>query len=351
MSIRKIKILILLLLTLAVGIWFWFQLSLIFTSGNIGLSHLIWSVISFLVFIIFLLINFLVLEIFWLILILIVLITVSFFLFFDFNLFYLAGLVLLIIALLLSYRLIQFEKKSRLKIAFWKTWKRGLPWTLTVLILIIALVYYFNPLLKITQQEIKIEPRIIGLLLKPASGFLGGILPFYNPKMTVDEMVTMSLMTSGQVQLSQELLTPELIQGLQEIGAGELDIGQILKDPQIMKMLEKELPKQAKKIDPWLLAQQRKELSKTFGIQVKGDETFDILISKLLNEKLKDFIGPYAKEISFGIAVALFFFLRFLSIPFGWLAILLAWLLSKILVWLKVLKIEKVMKEGEEIRI
>jgi hypothetical protein len=93
------------------------------------------------------------------------------------------------------------------------------------------------------------------------------------------------------------------------------------------------------------LAEQSENLSKQFGIEIKGDEELPELFERIVNTKMNEYLGPYRKYISIGLAFGLFFALRAVMIPFGLLVLLLAGVTIKILEVLKVVQIKKEQKE------
>jgi hypothetical protein len=62
-------------------------------------------------------------------------------------------------------------------------------------------------------------------------------------------------------------------------------------------------------------------------------------------------VGPAIGVLPFISAILIFVVLRLVFIPLGWLIILLALLIFQFLRIFKFVKIEKVMKEGEDVRI
>jgi len=92
---------------------------------------------------------------------------ISFLFSFGFKLEY---FIVLIIALLLFYLASEKavnEKKNRIKIEVIRVLKRGLPFVLTGLILIISTVYYFSPLILTGQNEIIIPRPLFDKIVEP----------------------------------------------------------------------------------------------------------------------------------------------------------------------------------------
>ena len=351
MTPKQVKQLIFALLMIGIAVLFWARLAAFFTDANVGLNQLIQIGISLLVFFVVFLFFSILVEARKIAYPVYLVSIFSFFLFFPVkNYIYLAASAIFFLLLVIAYEIMTREREDRLRLTLRRIWARGLPLVVVGISLSVATCYYFNPLLKIGQEKIEIPVGWIGLAIKPFSGIFGKVLPFYSPEMTIDELLAGgAMLEEGQIQ--PEAISPELLAKFSEKGLGGLDINELLKNPEIASLLKEEMGAHAKKTDPGLLARQRQEFAKSFGVELKGDETLDMVLAKVLNSKLGEFIGPYAKVISIGIAVALFFFLRLMGIILAWVAMLVAGLLFIILKATKVIRVEKVMKDGETVQI
>lgn len=372
MTLPKVKILIFALLMFLVTIYFWWQLSLFFSQGFADLKHLLYLAISWLIFLVLTLLFFVLVESRNTIYLTYILGLACFFLFFPFSIsgvigqvdilnnissgalttvIYITCLFVFLILLIIGYELIMKERYERLTLSLRKIWKRGLPLIILGLSLIISVVYYFNPLLNLEQEQIHIPPQVFTFLMKPLGGIIGNMLPFYDPDMTIDEILTAGTMMEGGAMPSFEYISPELMEQLGSIDLENLDINELLENPEIGGLIKQEMSSQTEKVDPSILQAQRAELEKSLGITIQGDETFDILLARIVNSKLKDFIGPYAKEISIGIAVALFLALRLIAKLFSFVIIILSRIFFNVLLLLKLIQKDQVMREGEIIKI
>ncbi len=346
----KIKHLILALFMFLATILFWGYLSLFFKSAS--LSHLVYLILSWLLLLIFLLLFSVLIKRRNLIFLTYILGLASFFLFFPFSQelvvgSYLIGLLLFLLCLIIGTELMLLEKEQRLMLRLKKIWKRGLPWAITGIALMIALVYYFNPLVNINQEKIEIPTEVFSFILKPASGIVGKMIPFYDPEMTIDETLASNMVLQGQGLALQEIPL-DLIDKIDFENLEDIDINKLLKDPEVKSFLKE----QAKEggVDQSLLAEQRKQLSASLGVELKGDETMEVILANLVNSKLGEFVGPYSREISFGIAVALFFVLQLVGKLFALLAVIITQVVFSILHVCKIVKIEEKMKPGEVIK-
>jgi len=346
----KIKHLILALFMFLATILFWGYLSLFFKS--VSGAHLGYLALSWLIFlIIFLLLNVLT-KSRNIIYACFIISLGCFFLFFPFSQelivgSYFIGLLLFLLCLVIGTELMLLEKEQRLIIRLRKIWKRGLPWAITGIALMIALVYYFNPLVNLNQEEIEIPTEVFSFLLKPASGIMGKIIPFYDAEMTIDETLASNMVLQGQGPTPQEIPL-DLIDKIDFENLEDININELLNDPEVKSFLKE----QAKEggVNQALLAEQRKQLSETLGVELKGDETMEVVLANLVNSKLDEFVGPHSREISFGIAIALFFVLRLVGKLFALLAVIIAQIVFAILHVCKIVRIEEKMKPGEVIK-
>jgi len=138
--------------------------NVLFESGS-----WIWPCTGFLILLIFLSLNWLLTKSKAIQLITLSFVLISFFLIFGFKLEYLAVLVIALLFFVFgSYRAIH-EKKLRVKIRIYRILKRGLPYILTGLSLIIATVYYFSPLAFQGQNQIQVPRFLFDIVIQPIS--------------------------------------------------------------------------------------------------------------------------------------------------------------------------------------
>lgn len=356
MTSIKIKVIAFALLMVLITVFLWWQLSLFLTKGFADLSHLVYIGIGWLLFLAFSLVFLVLVENRNIVFVSYIFGIESFFLFFvgaeklTLGIYGIATLVFLLLVII-SYERILKEKQERLTMVLRKIWKRGLPFIVLGLSLIIAVTYYSNPLLKLGQQEIKIPSEVFRMLLKPASGIISNILPFYDENMTIDEILTTGSMIEGANPSSLEHLdiSQELLQGIDLENLQNLDINELLQSPEIGEMVREQMSQQTEQMPASVLDQQRKALEQSLGITIKGNETFDMLIAQVVNEKLKEFVGPRAKEISLGIAVALFFVLRLVGKIFSFIIIIFARMILSLFLLLNLAEKKQIAKQGETI--
>lgn len=348
---KEIKQIILGVLIISSTAFFWWRLRVLFVSKQITWQYLLYSSLAYVFCLGFFLLLCLLSNNRRITYLASFLTSITFFIFFKFNYFYLIGIVFFNLLLILGYEMIKREQNDRIRARLKNFWKRGIPFIVIGFSLIISLVYYFNPLLKISQDKININPQVVGWIIKPFGGMFSKFIPFYDPDMTVDQLISSQSMLSGE-QLRPSSLPPELLEIIDINQIKEMGVGDLLKDSQFGDLLKDQLGSSINKVDQSWLALQRNEFGKTLGIQLNGNEKMEDILVKIINSRMGEFIGPYASGISIGIAVTLFFVVRLASkFVIGLLAMIFAQILFWILEIIGFVKIEKVPKEAEVVLI
>ncbi len=134
----------------------------------------IWPSIGLLILSVFLSLNWLLTKSRTILLTTLVFILITFLLTFGFEIEFLAVLVLSLFFFVFgSFRAIS-EKEDRIKINSIKIVKRGLPYIMTGLALVIASAYYFSPLSTLGQERIEIPRPFFDNIIGPASEVFEG---------------------------------------------------------------------------------------------------------------------------------------------------------------------------------
>lgn len=86
--------------------------------------------------------------------------------------YYFIVMVLIFLTFLIYRARVQYEKKMRIKMHFWRILRKGLPLMFTAVCLLVALTYYFSPSLGefSSKVEFQIPRSLIDTILKPFSG-------------------------------------------------------------------------------------------------------------------------------------------------------------------------------------
>lgn len=148
----------------------WFGLkSFLFESGG-----WVFPSVSFLVLLVFLNLNCLLTRSKIILLITLVFVLTSFLFTFGISLNYLAVLFAVLLLFMFGFSQAIDEKQNRIKIQMSKILHKGLPFVLTGLSLLIAVVYYSSPLALQGQDEIKIPRPLFDAISQPVINIVGG---------------------------------------------------------------------------------------------------------------------------------------------------------------------------------
>jgi len=93
------------------------------------------------------------------------------------------------------------------------------------------------------------------------------------------------------------------------------------------------------------------QLSEQFGVNLEGDEKLEDVLYQVVNQEINKFSQPYQQYMPLGFTLGVFFALKVIGVILMWLVILLSWLIFKILVSIKAIKIQEkaVLKEVIEV--
>ena len=297
----NVKILCLVIFFFLFGMNFWLSLFNFFQLGNSNVFGLIYLILSWLSWLIISSIFYLLIDNRKIIYPFILVVWVFFFFFFPVFI-YLPWLLSGFILTVLGYELIRKEKKQRIDLCLRKIYKKGIGLILVSACLLVSVVYYYNPLLKLDQNKIEIPVEFTSMILMPASAFINKIIPIYDQEATIEDMLSIGVVLGGSLDLS-------------------------------------------------LIDAKKQELSDSLGVDIKGNETIDMLITNMINFQINQFVGPYSKEISVGIAVALFFLFKFFG-KFLWLfGFIISKIVIQMLLFFNFIKKERVSKLAEVLKI
>lgn len=203
--------------------------------------------------------------------------------------YYFIVLVLIFISLIFYQKRVKHEEKARIKLHFWRIFKKGLPLVFTFVCILVSLAYYFSPSLGTSKIKLEIPQSLFDAILKPIEGLIQEKLP----------------------------------QGI------NLDI----------------------EVDKILPFDQKKDMEKQFGIKVeKGDTGRDVLY-KLVNTRITSLGGAYKNYIPIALAIGLFFVLRIVSILLIAFVVLFSYFAVRILIAMGFAKIVTKSIEMEDIEV
>lgn len=204
-------------------------------------------------------------------------------------LYYFIVLVLVFISLIIYQKRVKHEEKARIKLHFWRIFKKGLPLVFTFVCILVSLAYYFSPLLGEGKVKFEIPRSLFNVILKPIEGLIQTKLP----------------------------------QGIN-------------------------LDSEASKILPF---DQKKDIEKQFGIKIEESDTGRDMLYKIVNAQLGNLGGSYNKYIPIVLAIGVFFTLRILSIFLIACIVLFSYFAVRILILTGFAKIVTTTIEMEDIEI
>lgn len=211
-------------------------------------------------------------------------------------------------------RRMRAEYESSLAFSTSKILKAGLPIYFTAASLIIALFYYQEVSVKNNIASTVVPRAAVDLSLRFLTGAVSDLqgIPDANSLMTVDEFLAQNL--EGQLK----------------------EQGTSLKSLPQRQIAE-------------IIAGQRNELAKRYGIQVKGGERLADVLHRTITSKVEEILGPYARFLPFISGLTFFFALRVLTFPLYFIVVTAVALLITFLHAVKIIKSEKKQIEVERL--
>lgn len=208
------------------------------------------------------------------------------------------------------------EKEACFKIQLSRILSTALILLFTGLALIAASFHYFYQV-KFPPEAFEISPNLTNFVIQRLDEFLGNgrLGETISLNMTIDEYLETNLLKSGEMSATQ------------------------LKDPRIRALINKEIDKA------------RDELNRQYGLHLTGQEKIAQVIASFITVKINQILGPYRKYIPLALAFGLFIALRAIGFIYVNIVLGMVWVLLKLLVIFKLVRIEKVMAEKEVIRI
>ncbi|MFY9462899.1 MAG: hypothetical protein WAP52_01800 [Candidatus Sungiibacteriota bacterium] len=208
--------------------------------------------------------------------------------------------------ILLATQRIRSEYALSIGFSVSKTLKAGLPIYFTALSLVITLFYYQQIAERERPAENIIPRGAVDLSLRVLSGAVSDLrgIPPTNSLMTVDEF------------LAQNLESQLKMQGISSRAITQKEIAQ-------------------------LIAEQRNELAKRYGIQMKGGERLADVLHRTITGKVEELLGPYARFLPFLSALAFFLALRTFAFPLYFIVVGFTALLIVLLRAATIIKSEK----------
>lgn len=273
------------------AVFCWYFLKYAFYVGNLSLGCWIIGIILFLLWNIVLCLATLLIKNKLILFSSFVVSLILFFIFFHNEFLYcFIALIILLLCFWFASNRIKKEEEVQVSLNFWRIWKRGLPIFITALCLLISVAYYFSPgTLEIKEAKIKIPRESFNSTIKPLENFIEKRFP---QGVSLDSP-------------ANKLITPE----------------------------------------------QRNDLEKQFGIKITTNDKIRDVLYKIVDYQLNTATTPYRKFVPLGLAIILFITLRIAAIIYIPFLILFSYLVLKLLIAIKFIRIEIEKKEVESVKL
>jgi len=273
------------------AVFCWYFLKYAFYVGNLSLGCWIIGIILFLLWNIVLCLATLLIKNKLILFSSFVVSLILFFIFFHNEFLYcFIALIILLLCFWFASNRIKKEEEVQVSLNFWRIWKRGLPIFITALCLLISVAYYFSPgTLEIKEAKIKIPRESFNSTIKPLENFIEKRFP---QGVSLDSP-------------ANKLITPE----------------------------------------------QRSDLEKQFGIKITTNDKIRDVLYKIVDYQLNTATTPYRKFVPLGLAIILFITLRIAAIIYIPFLILFSYLVLKLLIAIKFIRIEIEKKEVESVKL
>lgn len=208
------------------------------------------------------------------------------------------------------------EREISFKISLGKIFRVGLPIFFTGLALLISSFYYFFNINEVKNGQFEVLQESQGFALVGdlvLEAVVGPDIKNLSFKLSVDDFITQIIKQKSG--LDENFLGDERFSGALKQGVEGF----------------------------------KQEINQTYGLDLRGDETVASVIRIFINDKIKSAFGPYQKYIPLVFAIAMFLALKAVSFIYVWLVIFFSWLLYRLLLALRIIRIGKEMAEKEAI--
>lgn len=118
-------------------------------------------------------------------------------------------------------------------------------------------------------------------------------------------------------------------------------------DQVLVKLLRQKLG--SKDIPVNVIAIEREEFAKKYGINIKGGEKISDVFYRAVTDYISRLLGPYQQYLPFAAAAAFFLAFKTLTIPLYYATVFFTFLLIKLMFWSKILRSEKQQVEVEKL--
>lgn len=256
----------------------------------------------------------------------------SVFLWFGFTAYIVIAFAVFLISFLLSDFYQRRESATFLKFSFRKTSKIAQSFLFTALTLLIAFLVFLSP--KIIGGKLELPRPVFDAVFPQLEKIYSSQIPGFSGEMTVDEYLLLQGLTEGAFKGTplESVQIPKDLQGLENL------LVSIQTGPLGASFQQ-------------ALQQGRSQLSKAFGVEIKGDEKMKDVLYQMISNQFSSNIQKYKQLGTVILILVLFFFIRGIFGIIGILYFPLALLIFKIFKATGFFKTEKETVEREKITI
>ena len=246
--------------------------------------------------------------------------------------------------LFLSQITLSKERENLLKISFCHLSQKGCGILLTGAAILISILLFLSP--RILGGEINLPRPLFDLAWPMTEKFFASQFPGFFGDMTVDQFLMLQMYPNIDELLEKYLKsqTPKQTPGPTLPFQGQIEI-------EFYKEIQKQLDEAKKGISQEVLQKGREELAKTFQIdkKLKGDEKMKNVFYEMVSNLIAKNVKSWEKFGMIGLILIFFMLIKTVSIIFNYVALLISWIIFKILIAIKFFMIRTVKVDKEEI--
>ncbi|MFH2104762.1 MAG: DUF456 domain-containing protein [Parcubacteria group bacterium] len=276
--------------------------------------------------------------------------TVSFFIFFPFKVLSVAAAFFLLIVLVLTFLSIKEERKVRIKVSVYKILRRGFPVVLTMLAIVLAISYYVSSVEDIKDNGVQIPRQSFDSSTDVLESYIAkAYIPGFNKNMSVSE-ASFQLMRN---EFSQEGASWREMKIANDLESTLVAEGVDVDDNQaVMEAMQDNQVVHDKALELYQETEADDNLLGSLGLgDVTSNQPIIDAAYNALNDKINDLLGPYRSIVPIAFAVTFFLMLQFFTFFIKWAVYGTVWLLFIALKAVGFIRIIKVPKEIEEIKL
>lgn len=209
------------------------------------------------------------------------------------------------------------ERSQRLKLRAFSAKTDMNAYFLIALLLLTALLYQYN----FSKGQVRISESQIRYFMPLIEGQIKSQVPFYSQEMTVDELLVVSALASGEIIITQKDLTPDLQKKVQaKMTENATSMAQALQYPEIQKLIIDNFIKN----NPKAMAKLRSDYGQKFGIEIKSGQSLTATMADGVSSFMEKVLSPYRSYLPIILAVTFFFSFKVVGFIFIDIALFIA---------------------------